>query len=796
MFKKRLFLISFLVLMLTVVGCEQVGEDKYSLEIDVEPQEGGIIQTDGDEFPPDTVVTLIPEPTEGWELMEWGGPHGDEVIETADAWQILMDGDKEITAYFADTKFVAKPQFYPDSGEYRGAQEIEITTDTPEAIIHYTLDGTTPTEEHGEEYTEPVNIAENTNIKAMAFKEDMVESDVVEAEYTILYGIEKIITPQGSGEITLTPEEEEYVSGTTVEVEAIPDDDYLFSHWNEDLTGEENPVEIIIDKEKTIEAVFVGTNARAENIEISEGELIPEFAPSETEYEVDLEFDVEEVELTVEAQCPNATIEISGEELDPEEDSVSVSLDVGENEVEIKITSEDGSNEKIYTVNFFRQFSVDLMSLELSGGVLDPTLREHIDEYTVRAPYEEDTLVMYPISEDPEATVEVNGEVVLPGEPSQEFDLTAGEKTDPIIIEVISRDGEASRKYEIRAFRSLWEYVGEPGLSEDSAVGVSLFVTEGTPYVIYNDSEYGYRGVVRKFENNEWKMLGDPGHIGVSSSSSIFVHEEIPYVAYQDEDANNKTSVQKYENGQWSFIGEQGFTKDLDWGQNIIVDDDGTIYVSYSDGPYGFGEENGEITVRKFDGQEWVILGERRFTPDVVFSHDLTIVDGTPHIIFRDVTQGNRATVKKFDGTEWVAVGDEGFTVGSVDYVDIENYDGQLYIAFRDEDRFNQATVMTYENGEWQYVGDAGFSEDSAGHTSLQIDSNGDMYVSYMDGARNSRATVQKFNGVDWEYVGDPGFSGGRGNGTQLMVDNGEIYVSIWDGGYGFKACVMRYVGR
>ncbi|MCV5951510.1 chitobiase/beta-hexosaminidase C-terminal domain-containing protein, partial [Escherichia coli] len=41
-----------------------------------------------------------------------------------------------------------------------------------EAIIRYTLDGSTPTAEHGETYTKPIHVDKNTTITAVTFDPD------------------------------------------------------------------------------------------------------------------------------------------------------------------------------------------------------------------------------------------------------------------------------------------------------------------------------------------------------------------------------------------------------------------------------------------------------------------------------------------------------------------------------------------------------------------------------------------------------------------------------------------------
>lgn len=89
-----------------------------------------------------------------------------------------------IEALFIDcVEQVAKPVISPNGGTFTGSQTVEITCDTADADIFYTLDGTTPTT-RSERYTAPFTISEDTTVKAIAVKADMEDSEVVVAAFT------------------------------------------------------------------------------------------------------------------------------------------------------------------------------------------------------------------------------------------------------------------------------------------------------------------------------------------------------------------------------------------------------------------------------------------------------------------------------------------------------------------------------------------------------------------------------------------------------------------------------------
>ncbi len=76
------------------------------------------------------------------------------------------------------------PTFSPASGTYTSAQSISISDTTPNAVIHYTTDGSTPTTASAV-YSRPVPIATTTTLNAVATATGYANSAVSTATYTI-----------------------------------------------------------------------------------------------------------------------------------------------------------------------------------------------------------------------------------------------------------------------------------------------------------------------------------------------------------------------------------------------------------------------------------------------------------------------------------------------------------------------------------------------------------------------------------------------------------------------------------
>ncbi|MBN1854672.1 MAG: chitobiase/beta-hexosaminidase C-terminal domain-containing protein, partial [Pirellulales bacterium] len=81
---------------------------------------------------------------------------------------------------------VGDTEFSMDRGFYDAPFSVEITTDTAEAEIRYTRDGSIPTATTGLVYTEPIMIASTTILRAAAFKPGYLSTNVDTQTYLFL----------------------------------------------------------------------------------------------------------------------------------------------------------------------------------------------------------------------------------------------------------------------------------------------------------------------------------------------------------------------------------------------------------------------------------------------------------------------------------------------------------------------------------------------------------------------------------------------------------------------------------
>ena len=86
----------------------------------------------------------------------------------------------------AGVETVATPIITPETTTFNEGESVfvSIATETQDAEIYYTLDGTDPSTENGELYESEIEITETTTVKAIAVKEGWNNSEVAEAKYT------------------------------------------------------------------------------------------------------------------------------------------------------------------------------------------------------------------------------------------------------------------------------------------------------------------------------------------------------------------------------------------------------------------------------------------------------------------------------------------------------------------------------------------------------------------------------------------------------------------------------------
>ncbi len=133
----------------------------------------------------DTVNIKADVAADGKVFDRWTGTEGvtfADVGKTSTTFT-MPDKDVTVTASYKDMETVAAPTFDPEGGSFYTAQSVTLHSDTEDAVIYYTTDGSVP-DRLSTKYSSPIPVTKTTTIKAIAVKKDMRDSAVSEAIYT------------------------------------------------------------------------------------------------------------------------------------------------------------------------------------------------------------------------------------------------------------------------------------------------------------------------------------------------------------------------------------------------------------------------------------------------------------------------------------------------------------------------------------------------------------------------------------------------------------------------------------
>src|SRR5690625_41626 len=240
---RKLPIVLFLLLLLLFTNCSTESTPIYTLTTNVNPSEAGSVSPSSGEYDEGTEVELTATPNEHWVFNGWQGDHsgGENPI------TVTMNSDKSITAFFTERDY---PLTIEIIGEGTVAEEIiqAKITDYPYAtIVQLTAN---PAGGWGFVGWEG-DLEGNENPETITIDGEKTVTAVFEIQsFSITVQIE------GEGSVTLNPDKEEYEPGEEIEATAEAEEGWIFSHWEGDITGNENPINITVDDNKNITAIF------------------------------------------------------------------------------------------------------------------------------------------------------------------------------------------------------------------------------------------------------------------------------------------------------------------------------------------------------------------------------------------------------------------------------------------------------------------------------------------------------------------------------------------------------------
>ncbi len=212
--------------------------NEYNLTINIEGDGEVIKDPDQETYEYGTVVELTAVPDTGWSFSHWSG----DITSSENPEYITINEDKEVTANFSINHYTLTIDIIgqgevnkdPDLSSYPYGTTVEITAIPDEAWLFSHWSG----DLSGSNNPEYITINGNKSVTAH-FSQN---------EYSLTVNI------IGNGIVIKDPNQATYPYGTTVELTAVPENGWIFDYWSGDLSGNENPDEIIIDGDKIVNA--------------------------------------------------------------------------------------------------------------------------------------------------------------------------------------------------------------------------------------------------------------------------------------------------------------------------------------------------------------------------------------------------------------------------------------------------------------------------------------------------------------------------------------------------------------
>ena len=214
--------------------------NQYTLTINIEGN--GTVNKNPNQttYPYGTIVTLTAIPETGWVFSNWSG----DLTSNNNPENITMNNNKTVTATFTQNQYTLTINIQGNGTVNKNPNQTTYPYGTIVTLTAIPETGWTFDHWSGDlsGNTNPNNITINDNKTVIA--------NFTTNQYTLTINIE------GNGTVNKNPNQTTYSYGTAVELTAIPDNGWMFSHWSGDLTGGNNPENIIIDDNKTVTAHF------------------------------------------------------------------------------------------------------------------------------------------------------------------------------------------------------------------------------------------------------------------------------------------------------------------------------------------------------------------------------------------------------------------------------------------------------------------------------------------------------------------------------------------------------------
>jgi hypothetical protein len=234
----------------------------------------------------------------------------------------------------------------------------------------------------------------------------------------------------------------------------------------------------------------------------------------------------------------------------------------------------------------------------------------------------------------------------------------------------------------------------------------------------------------------------------------------------------------------WAVTDSAHFTADsATFSAMAVSKANGHIYVAYRD-----AATSNKLTVRRFNGSTWSILGSAGISVGAVSNCAIAVTGNIVYVAYSEAASGNRLRVMRYNGSSWSDDGANSIRDASSISIAIAP-SANVYVSCLDEGYAGGAgRVIVFERNittnTWSNISGTGISAGTSTSIDMDVDFLGDVYVLYRDANTSNKATVKKydFSATTWSTIGTEGFSAGAVSSCALKIDKvGNPVISYVD---------------
>lgn len=242
---------------------------------------------------------------------------------------------------------------------------------------------------------------------------------------------------KGQDNIEVGPFTFRAIGGSFAQINVIGE--FYDKNGNEVIVDSQNFIWNISEESQTqnVEENFDKTSANLDILRLSHEGISPQFDTNVTEYYITVDTSVDIIDVEAIPENPNAKVDILG----------SGKMTLGKNIITIKVTSEDGTQSKIYTIyvtktDDIEKANANLETLAIRQGTLIPEF-SNVDytDYRVEINNNVETIDILAIPQNQNAKVTIQKDDVM----------QIGD--NEILINVTGEDGITNKKYGITVHR-------------------------------------------------------------------------------------------------------------------------------------------------------------------------------------------------------------------------------------------------------------------------------------------------------------------------------------------------------